>query len=99
MKEIFKKIIAKESECIIGILVVITIILSCTVFCLKLKLDNTVEITKLHDCYMCGKEVEILPVNESYYIECEVLKGGCGMRTGYYFSKKSLAEKWNSIGE
>ena len=48
---------------------------------------------------MCGHEVKLNPINDSFYIECDKFlgKGGCGLTTGYYKSKNELIEKWNGM--
>ena len=50
-------------------------------------------------CPMCGKEVELCPVNDSFYIHCDKWhnKDGCGLATGYYKSKSELIEDWNDM--
>lgn len=53
------------------------------------------EIYKVNDCYFCGHEVLVYPVNNSWYIECD----NCNIRTGYYDSKIELIEYWNNAKE
>lgn len=52
---------------------------------------------ELNPCPMCGKDVELQPINDSFYIECEYGIGndGCGLHTGYYDSKMELISLWN----
>lgn len=48
-------------------------------------------------CPMCGWCVELKPINDSWYIECQNL--ACGLHTGYFKSKEHLVEKWNEMCE
>lgn len=50
--------------------------------------DENVELTS---CYLCGDEVNICPVNESFYIECK----RCELRTAFFDSKGDLINYWN----
>ena len=61
----------------------------------KLNLLGYKEI-ELDSCSMCGSEVELKPVNDVFYIDCDSF-GGCGLSTGYYKSASELAEMWNNI--
>lgn len=54
----------------------------------------------LLNCPLCGYEVDIKPVNNSFYIVCNKFdkgKEGCGLRTDFYDSKNELIEIWNSM--
>ena len=66
---------------------------------LQTQLDQCVEIEEqnLEPCPICGHEVKLNPVNDSFYIKCEKWMGndGCGLTTGYYKSKNELIEQWN----
>ena len=68
---------------------------------LQTQLDQCVEIEEesLLPCPICGHEVELNPINDSFYIECEkwMDSDGCGLITGYYKSKNELIEKWNNM--
>lgn len=93
------KFFEKHKIKIFVFLLLLYVVLSLVSFSLKIQLDNATYKAELHDCYICGDSVEISQVNDSYHIECDVFKGGCGLDTGYYTSKKELAEKWNSIAD
>ena len=57
------------------------------------------EETELNNCRpVCGKKVELKPIDDSFYIECEQWNGndGCGLKTGYYDSKAELIREWNN---
>ena len=68
---------------------------------LQTQLDKFVEIEEqnLEPCPICGHEVKLNPVNDSFYIECEkwMDSNSCGLTTGYYKSKNKLIEQWNEI--
>ena len=68
---------------------------------LQIQLDQCVELEEenLIPCPMCGHEVKLNPINDSFYIECDDFLGesGCGLTTGYYKSKNELIEKWNGM--
>ena len=68
---------------------------------LQIQLEQCVELEEenLIPCPICGHEVKLNPINDSFYIECDDFLGerGCGLRTGYYESKKELIEKWNGM--
>ena len=68
---------------------------------LQIQLEQCVEVEEqtLNPCPICGHEVKLNPVNDSFYIKCDDFLGedGCGLTTGYYESKNELIEKWNGI--
>ena len=68
---------------------------------LQIQLEQCVEVEEqtLNPCPICGHEVKLNPINDSFYIECDKFlgKGGCGLTTGYYKSKNELIEKWNDM--
>ena len=68
---------------------------------LQIQLEQCVEIEEqtLDPCPICGYEVKLNPVNDSFYIKCDDFLGedGCGLKTGYYKSKNELIEKWNGM--
>ena len=68
---------------------------------LQIQLEQCVEVEEqtLDPCPMCGHEVKLNPINDSFYIECDDFmgEGGCGLRTDYYKSKNKLIEKWNGM--
>ena len=68
---------------------------------LQIQLDQCVELEEenLIPCPICGHEVKLNPINDSFYIECDDFLGesGCGLTTGYYKSKNELIEKWNGM--
>lgn len=56
---------------------------------------------ELKPCPFCGgKNTEIL-ISEAYFIEyqysivCNINKGGCGARSGYYLTSEEAIEAWN----
>lgn len=53
----------------------------------ELKVDET----ELNPCSLCGGQVKLNPVNDSFYIECL----DCELETGYYKSKADLIKYWN----
>ena len=73
---------------------------------LQIQLEQCVEYVEveveeqtLDPCPICGHEVKLNPINDSFYIECDDFLGesGCGLTTGYYKSKNELIEKWNGM--
>ena len=68
---------------------------------LQTQLDQCVKIEEqsLNPCPICGHEVKLNPINDSFYIKCDDFLGedGCGLKTGYYKSKNELIEKWNGM--
>lgn len=73
---------------------------------LQIQLEQCVEVEEnleenLIPCPMCGHEVKLNPINDSFYIECDKFSGedGCGLTTGYYKSKKELIEQWNRMND
>ena len=68
---------------------------------LQTQLEQCVEVEEqaLDPCPICGHEVKLNPIDDSFYIECSNFLGesGCGLRTGYYKSKNELIEKWNGM--
>ena len=68
---------------------------------LQIQLEQCVEVEEqtLNPCPICGHEVKLNPINDSFYIECDDFLGenGCGLTTGYYKSKNELIEKWNGM--
>ena len=90
------------------VLIFLTIFLIVCIFGLRKRADNLqtqleqcveVEEQTLDPCPMCGHEVKLNPINDSFYIECDYFLGesGCGLTTGYYKSKNELIEKWNGM--
>lgn len=90
------------------VLIFLTIFLIVCIFGLRKRADNLqtqleqcveVEEQTLDPCPICGHEVKLNPINDSFYIECDDFLGGrgCGLTTGYYKSKNELIEKWNSM--
>ena len=48
---------------------------------------------ELLDCPLCGYEVDLKPIGEKFYIECDNFnkgKEGCGLKTAFYSSKSEL---------
>ena len=89
-------------------LIFLTIFLIVCIFGLRKRADNLqtqleqcveVEEQALDPCPICGNEVKLNPINDSFYIECDDFLGenGCGLTTGYYKSKNELIEKWNGM--
>ena len=70
---------------------------------LQIRLEKCVEVEEqtLDPCPICGHEVKLNPINDSFYIECDNFLGedGCGLTTGYYKSKNELIEQWNGMNE
>ena len=70
---------------------------------LQIQLEQCVKVEEqtLNPCPICGNEVKLNPVNDSFYIKCDDLLGGdgCGLTTGYYKSKNELIEQWNGMNE
>ena len=70
---------------------------------LQIQLEQCVELEEenLIPCPMCGHEVKLNPINDSFYIKCDDFLGedGCGLTTGYYKSKNELIEQWNGMNE
>ena len=70
---------------------------------LQTQLNQYVETKEenLLPCPICGHEVKLNPINDSFYIECEkwMGSGGCGLTTGYYKSKNELIEQWNGMNQ
>ena len=70
---------------------------------LQTQLDQCVKIEEqsLNPCPICGHEVKLNPINDSFYIECGDFLGenGCGLKTGYYKSKNELIEQWNGMNK
>ena len=97
MKDKIKTFFEKHKIKIFVALIILDFILCCVSGFLKIKLDNATYQETLHDCYICGKSMEISQINESYRIECDSFKGGCGLTTGFYSSKVKLAKDWNNI--
>lgn len=56
---------------------------------------NENEHVDLIDCPMCGWDVKLYPVNESWYIQCT--NTDCELRTGYFNSKNHLINQWNNM--
>lgn len=50
-----------------------------------------IEETVLEPCPLCDEEVEMKPVNSSWYIKCD----NCGLQTSYFLSKDWLVQYWN----
>ena len=70
---------------------------------LQTQLDQCIEVEEqtLNPCPMCGHEVKLNPINDSFYIKCDCFlgEGGCGLETGYYKSKKELIDQWNGMNK
>lgn len=70
---------------------------------LQTQLDQCIEVEEqdLEPCPICGHEVNLNPINDSFYIECNNFLGedGCGLTTGYYKSKNELIKKWNGMAQ
>ena len=70
---------------------------------LQIQLEQCVEVEEqiLDPCPICGHEVKLNPINDSFYIKCDNFLGGdgCGLTTGYYKSKNELIEQWNGMNE
>ena len=92
------------------VLVFATIFLIVYMFGLRKRADNLqtqinqcvkVEEENLVPCPICGHEVKLNPINDSFYIKCDDFLGedGCGLTTGYYESKNELIEKWNGMNK
>jgi hypothetical protein len=68
---------------------------------LQVQLEQSIEVEEqsLKPCPICGEEVKLNPVNDSFYIECSNFfrEDGCGLSTGYYDSKMELIEQWNDM--
>lgn len=68
---------------------------------LQMQLDQCTEIEELnlHPCPVCGNDVKLNPVNDSFYIKCDnfLWGDGCGLQTGYYKSKNKLIKQWNNM--
>lgn len=52
---------------------------------------------EIDKCPMCGKDVKINPIDDVWYIKCDIMNGGCGLQTGYYEDKYTLINTWNDI--
>lgn len=60
--------------------------------------QTTQENVELALCPICEKEIKVVQVRDSFYIECDDFYGdGCGLKTGYYKSKDKLIEDWNNM--
>lgn len=46
---------------------------------------------ELEPCPICGEEVDLFPVNESFHIKCN----NCGLDTGFYETKQDCIRQWN----
>lgn len=86
---------------IIGFLIVCICGLRTRADDLQIQLNQCIEIEEqnLEPCPICGHEVKLNPINDSFYIECDNFLGedGCGLTTGYYDSKNELIEQWNGM--
>jgi hypothetical protein len=58
------------------------------------KEENT-DIEYCTECPMCGWLVELKPINDYWYIECQNL--ACGLHTGHFENKERLIKKWNNM--
>ena len=95
-----------KTVCVVLVFVIIFLVV-CTIGLrkradnLQIQLDQCVafEEENLIPCPICGHEVKLNPINDSFYIECDDFLGGrgCGLTTGYYESKNELIEKWNGM--
>jgi len=67
--------------------------------CIKIIEEIEVDEVNLLPCPICGHEVKLNPINDSFCIECDNFLGedGCGLKTGYYDSKNELVEQWNGM--
>ena len=102
------KLKVKISQVICGVLIFIIVFLIVCIYGLRTRADDLqvqldqyidVEEQNLNPCPMCGNEVKLNPINDSFYIECDNFLGedGCGLTTGYYDSKNELIEQWNEM--
>ncbi len=98
-KKLVEKLKRNKNKYIITVLLCMVVILGINTCKVNYELENLKTDPELHDCYICGKEVEISRIDDSYYIECDIFEGGCGLSLDYHSSKQKLADKWNSIGE
>lgn len=57
----------------------------------ELKQSYELETEELAPCYLCGGNVKIQPVNDTFYIECE----DCDLQTDYFDPKSDLIRYWN----
>lgn len=91
-----------------AILTFLVVFLIACIFGLRERTDNLqkqldqcvgIENQNLKSCPICGHEVKLNPINDSFYIECEKWMGndGCGLTTGYYKSKNELIKQWNGM--
>ena len=53
--------------------------------------DLTASVDVLNLCPLCGSDVKILTVDDSYYIKCP----NCNLHTKYFDYKSKLVEYWN----
>lgn len=102
------KLKVKISQAICGVLIFIIVFLVVCIYGLRTRADDLqvqleqcieIEEQNLSPCPMCGNEVKLNPINDSFYIECDNFLGedGCGLQTGYYNSKNELIEQWNNM--
>lgn len=76
----------------LAVVMVVCLILLTYVFNLKRENDNLkTNGIKLNECYLCGGNVDLYPVNDSFYIKCE----DCDLQTDYFDSKSDLIRYWN----
>lgn len=102
-----KKLKVEIWQVICAFLISITALLVACIFGLRKRADNLqTQLNQYKDesllpCPICGHEVKLNPINDSFYIECEkwMGSGGCGLTTGYYKSKNKLIEQWNGMNQ
>ena len=68
---------------------------------LQTQIEQYVETEEVNllPCPICSHEVELKPIDDSFYRECEQWgnEDGCGLTTGFYKSKNELIEQWNGM--
>lgn len=98
----------KVWELICAELVFLIVLLIICIFIIQKRMDNLqmrleqcaeLEEENLNLCPMCGHNMKLNHINDSFYIECDSSLGedGCGLSTGYYESKTELIEQWNNM--
>lgn len=76
----------------LAVVMLVCLMLLACIFNLKRENDNLkTNGVELNKCYLCGGNVEIYPVNDSFYIGCCRYK----LRTDYFGSKGDLIRYWN----
>ena len=59
--------------------------------------NSTEEAEYCKECPMCGSRVELNPIKNDWYIECQ--NWNCQLKTGYFHDKDKLIKKWNKMCE